>query len=134
MHIIRKALNDYVTTEKKKPSLTKRQVDDWDLAFNGQKVYMLGEREWFDPVDQDPSDSDRMSKHAYIGPSIVLYGLYAGEVSCHAYHVNDPSIWTYFRRVIRGGHLSAETLLPHPGPELESEVQIPEEKENVPVC
>ena len=127
MHIIRKALNDYMLTEKK-PSLTKRQADDWDLAFNEQRIYMLGEHEWFDPVEPDDSGSGRMSKHAHTGPSMVVYGKYAGEESCNVYAVNDPSIWTYIRRVIRGGHLSAETLLPHPGPNLESEVQIPMEK------
>jgi hypothetical protein len=102
MAIIRHKLNDYQHGEA---VLTKRDPEDFDLGWGDNRIYVLDAHEWWDPHTSSKYETpsrfvssltivpDGVSRHAMIGPSVIVYNSTGGGSHSHEYHVNDPSAW-----------------------------------------
>lgn len=113
MPILRKGVGDYqkVETRSRRMSPMQRQADDFDLAFSDHKVYVIDDHEWFDPHTSTKYDGPNgISRHAMHGPSVIVTDESGGGMKTTEYHINDPVVWTWLRRCIKEGHMSADTM------------------------
>jgi hypothetical protein len=106
MPIIRHKRNEYQATTKGRIGKCERHRDDWDLAWNNQKVYVLDHHEWFDPHTSSKYH-EGISHHAMYGPAVIVV---SGDCKTAEYHCNDPQVWAWVRRCIAEGHLTAESM------------------------
>lgn len=131
MPIIRRGLNDYVATARKRLALTERQPDDWDLAFyfegTEHRIYVLDAHEWFDPQTSSHHSEQGLSRHAMVGPSFIDVYIHHGMWQTQERHVNDPAGWASIRRCIREGYLSADSLCEGPATDELSVQIVPED-------
>jgi len=108
MAIVRTEAGNYVNS--KKPRMTERKREDYDIAWNNFRVYIIDSHEWFDPHTSSKY-LDGVSRHAYRGPSLIVATDDQMGYTANEYHVNDPIQWAWIRRSIAEGHLSSETIL-----------------------
>jgi hypothetical protein len=105
MPIYRHGPGDYEKGPVKRQAKQERKLDDYDIAFADQLVYVLDEHEWFDPHTSTKYVGG-ISRHAMYGPAVIVK---TGN-RVHESHVNDPQTWAWIRRCIAEGYLSAKTI------------------------
>lgn len=112
MPILRTSKNEYRKVETKKlKGITERKRDDADLAFGEEphatRAYILDAHEWFDPHTSTKYSEAGVSRHAMIGPSFIVC---QGDTHTTEYHVNDPKMWAWVRRMIDENLLTTDTM------------------------
>lgn len=124
MPIVRKGVGEYVKVAKQK-ALVERKADDFDLGWGDHRVYVLDAHEWFDPHTSTNYHAG-ISRHAMIGPSLIVHRNNPSGCNTTEYHVNDPRGWAWVRWCITQGYLAAETQAANV--HNERDVQVPEGK------
>ena len=103
MPIMRKDAGDYRRVKGKVKGPAEREPDDYDLAWDAVRVYVLDAHEWFDP-HTSTKYHDGISRHAMYGPAVVVCNTHGGGMRTDHHDVNDPTVWAYVRRLIAERH------------------------------
>ena len=107
--IIRNGLNEYTNGKTKKNNISsERKIEDFDLGFEegGEtRIYIL-----------DSHEKMPLSKNGYAyGPAfVVIEDRPNGACYRSEYHVNDPHMWAWVRRLIAEGHMNAGNMIDGP--------------------
>lgn len=106
MPIIRRA--DSIERVEKLEEKVQRSIDDWDLAWEHYRIYVLDAHEWFVPhtwLADTRKDGAKIttSNPAMYGPSVVVVSHNTDQQvdQTTEYHINDPFIWKFIQKRVR---------------------------------
>ena len=105
--IQRNGPNDYRRTSVKGVRI-KRKIEDFDLRFGEDSIYILGENEWWDP-HTSTNYYEGVSRHAMYGPAAIVFyrSGQSGVFNSTEYYVNDPRVWQWVQKCVKSGDFNS---------------------------